>query len=223
MIGALVEQMLRIAVRDERAHRCEDGIGDAHRLQAGVAEPVRDHGEDESLGGPRDRQRRVREQVSGAHGAESERRGAKGERKIGHSPPVNRRERDRPDAAGDEQRHSSLGAIVEDLDREDERDSERREGVAECECVDLAFRRPQLKRDRGSEKRQDEDGSDGDRCLRQAGLGVRREPLHLRADEHRDRNEQTVPAARDRHGCRRDEDERGKGGRLPAQVRVERL
>ncbi len=154
MIRALVEEELEPSDGDETAQRRECGVGDREEPRARVGQPTGDHREDERLGGPRDRERRVREQVRGSHRAEAERGGPDHEGEIGLLPEMYRDRDHGPHACRGKQRRTALAALVEDLDREDQRDRERRERVAERERVDLVRRGDELPRDGDSEQRE---------------------------------------------------------------------
>ena len=223
VIGGLVEEKARLGLGDERTDRREHGIRNPHRLQAGVAEVTRERGENEGLSRPGERQRGVGQEIGRPHRRQRERGHADGEREVWHAPPVQGREDEGPDAGGNEERRAAVGSLLEQLPRQDERDAERRERVPERDRVDVGLLHDDLSAHPDSEQGEDEGRGDENSPRSHRRDRIHRQPLDLRTDDHRSREQELMPSARDGHSARRDENDHGERGGLPRHLGVECL
>ena len=213
---------LRRRIDEEHVRRGDGAVDEGGCLQAGIANPQGDEGQEQRLGRPGDRQARSRQQVGGRDGGKRERRDTEDERK-GRLHAAKREPGTGPDHGRAGEREALVAVDVPERPHEQEREADRSEHERARERIEIRLAGDELQPDPRREHDQHERGDDGGGACPGRRVGIESEQCNLCADDDADPDQQLVPATRDgeRNRCGEDDHRERDGG--PREPRVDRL
>ena len=203
--------------------RPERDVRQAQDLEARVPQVAGETREKDRLRAECEREDGVGEELGGRDGGDRERGRADDDREIGKAPELQPGEDGAPERRGGEQHAPALDPVLEELTGDQVGRARRRECVGERSRIDLLPAVHELEADRGPEQDDEECRGDGDRADVRRRARLEQQPLDLRADDDRGRDEERAPAARDGDDGHRRQDDHRERRRLPRQRLVERL
>ncbi len=202
--------------------RGDGAVDEGGCLQAGIANPQGDEGQQQRLGRPGDRQARSRQQVGGRDGGKGERRDTEDERKGGlHA--AKRDPGNGPDHGRAGEREALVAVDVPERPHEQEREADGGEHERARERIEIRLAGDELQPDTRREHDQHERGDDGGGACTRRRIGIESEQGNLCADDDGDPDQQLVPATRNRERNRRTEDDHRERHGGPREPRVDRL
>ena len=202
--------------------RRDGAVDEGGCLQARIANPQGDEGEEQRLGRPGDREARSRQQVGGGDGGKRERRDTEDEGK-GRLHAAEREPRTGPDHGRAGEREALVAVDVPERPHEQEREADGSEHERARERIEIRLAGDELQPDTGGEHDQHERGEDGGGACTRRRVGIESEQCNLSSDDDADSDQQLVPASRNCEHNRRAEDDHRERDGGPREPRVDRL
>ena len=219
--GLLEDQPGR-RVDEEHVRRGDGAVDEGCCLQAGIANPQGDEGQEQRLGRPGDREARSRQQVGGRDGGEGKRRDTEHERE-GRLHTAEREPRAGPDHRRPGKRVALVAVDIPERPHEQEREADRSEHERARERIEIRLAGDELQPDPCCEHDQHVRGEDGGRACARRRIGIESEKRNLCSNGDSDPDQQLVPTTRHGENHRRTEDDHRERHGGPGEPRVDRL